>query len=120
MKFKTSICLLVRGSGISHAATFYPIVGVTSDTAATDLFPASRMIEGPGVGFDAAEPHDRLGSLTWVTNAPNGGTGDYFGPTPSPSPRLFFETIDCPPLDFGKKRCFVARLSNLVSFSRLT
>ncbi len=49
------------------------------------------MIEGAGVGFDAADPHNRTSTLTWVTNAPNGGAGDYFSPTPNPSPRLVFD-----------------------------
>jgi hypothetical protein len=74
----------------THAATFYPIAGVTSSTAGTDFFVAANMIEGPGVGFDAAEPHNRTSTLTWVTNAPNGGFGDYFGPTPTPAPVLVF------------------------------
>jgi hypothetical protein len=64
---------------------------VTSDTAGTDFFPAERLIEGPGVGFDAAFPHDQISAQTWVTNAPNGGAGDYFGPTPTPAPRLVFD-----------------------------
>lgn len=49
------------------------------------------MIEGAGVGFDASAPHNRLSALTWVTNAPNGGAGDYFSPTPTPGPRLVFD-----------------------------
>jgi hypothetical protein len=85
------LSLLSLGSGVSHGATFYPIVGVTSDTAGTDFFPAQRLIEGPGVGFDFAEPHGRTSNLTWVTNAPNGGFGDYFNPTPTPAPRLVFD-----------------------------
>ena len=83
--------ILALFSSTAHAASFYPITSVTSDTAGTDFFPAVRLIEGAGVGFDAAEPHNRTSTLTWVTNAPNGGTGDYFGPTPNPSPRLVFD-----------------------------
>lgn len=85
------LSFLVLSSGISLGATFYPIIGVTSDTSVTDFFPAIRLIEGPGIGFDPAAPHNRIGDQTWVTNAPNGGTGDYFGPTPSPAPRLVFD-----------------------------
>jgi hypothetical protein len=73
------------------ADSFFPITGVSSATAATDLFPASRLIEGPGVGFQATEPHNRTSSLTWVTNAPNGGAGDYFEPLPFPAPVLVFD-----------------------------
>lgn len=83
--------MLSLGSGLSFGAVFYPIVGVTSDTAGTDLFPAIRLIEGSGVGFDSAEPHNRTSTLTWVTNAPNGGFGDYFAPTPQVAPRLVFD-----------------------------
>lgn len=86
-----SISALAAACALSSGATFYPIVGVSSDTAGTDFFPAERLIEGPGVGFDAAEPHNRTSGLTWVTNAPNGGTGDYFSPTPTPGPRLVFD-----------------------------
>lgn len=91
MTKSTSLLVFALGSSLSFGATFYPIIGVTSDTSATDFFPADWLIEGPGVGFDAAEPHDRTGNRTWVTNAPNGGVGDYFGPTPTPSPRLVFD-----------------------------
>jgi hypothetical protein len=86
-------------SAFSLGATFYPIVGVTSDTDATDLFPASRMIEGPGVGFDAAAPHNRASTLTWVTNAPNGGAGDYFSPVPGIAPRFVFDLGSPVPLN---------------------
>ncbi|MDA7868653.1 hypothetical protein N9B47_00835 [bacterium] len=88
---KNLIICVSLGCGLASGATFYPIAGVTSDTAGTDFFPANRLIEGAGVGFDAAEPHNRTSTQTWVTNAPNGGSGDYFGPTPTPAPRLVFD-----------------------------
>lgn len=92
MKSLFSTALALGAMAITaSAATFYPIAGVTSDTAATDFFPASRLIEGAGVGFETTEPHNRTSGLTWVTNAPNGGAGDYFGPTPNPAPRLVFD-----------------------------
>lgn len=78
------------GFTTAHAASFYTISGVTSDTAGSDFFAASNLIEGAGVGFDAAAPHNQSGA-TWVTNAPNGGAGDYFGPTPATGPRLVFD-----------------------------
>ena len=65
--------LALLTAGAVQADTFFPITSVTSDTAGTDLFPAVRMIEGPGIGFQAVEPHNRTSGLTWVTNAPNGG-----------------------------------------------
>ena len=86
-----TLAILCLGTGMSLGATFYTINSVTSDTAATDYFPASRLIEGAGVGFDAAEPHNRTSTLTWVTNAPNGGAGDYFNPLPGTSPRFVFD-----------------------------
>jgi hypothetical protein len=82
------------GVARSRADVFYDINGVTSDTAATDHFgltSAENLIEGPGDGFDATSPHDRLSGDTWVTNAPNGTAGNYFNPTPSPAPRLVFD-----------------------------
>lgn len=85
------IALSGIGCGLSLGASFYPIVGVTSDTAGTDYFPAERLIEGPGVGFDTNAPHGRTSNLTWVTNAPNGGIGDYYTPLPDPAPRLVFD-----------------------------
>jgi hypothetical protein len=82
----------------AHADLFYAIASVTSDTAANDFFPAANLVEGAGVGFDAAAPHDRTSTLTWVTAAPNGGNGDYFGPTPTPGPRLVFDLGKTVPL----------------------
>ncbi|MEN8774082.1 MAG: PEP-CTERM sorting domain-containing protein [Akkermansiaceae bacterium] len=87
------------GSCLTNAATFYPISGVTSDTAASDFFPASSLIEGAGVGFDSAEPHNRISGSTWVTNAPNGGSGDYFNPLPGTAPRLVFDLGSPVPLN---------------------
>lgn len=54
------------------AAEFYPISGATASTSATDLWPVSNLIQGPGVGIDAAVPHDKiLGGAdgNWVTDA---------------------------------------------------
>ncbi|RPH77492.1 MAG: choice-of-anchor D domain-containing protein, partial [Planctomycetaceae bacterium] len=78
------------------AAEFYPIVSVTSATegAGADFFPAVNLIQGPGVGFGSGWPHNALGegqAFAWVTNAPNGGAGDYFSPLPTPSPVMVFD-----------------------------
>lgn len=54
------------------AVPFYPISDISSSTAATDLWQVSNLIQGPGIGFDAAEPHDKLlggASGNWVTAA---------------------------------------------------
>ncbi len=72
----------------THAATFHSIDSITSSTAATDLYPVANLIQGPGVGFDAADPHQAItvpaNIQSWVTNAPGGFPSDYFdfGPTP--------------------------------------
>jgi hypothetical protein len=90
-------CILFLGSS-AHSDLFYSIASVSSDTSGTDFYPAARLIEGAGVGFDAAVPHNRTGTLTWVTHAPNGGLGDFFGPTPTPAPRLVFDLGSTVPL----------------------
>jgi hypothetical protein len=64
----------------ASAQNFKPIDSITSSTAATDLWPVSNLILGPGVGFDANPPHDKLlaGPVgNWVTAAPGGFPSDY-------------------------------------------
>ena len=103
MKISSALSVFLAIGSLSHAATFYPITGITSDTSATDLWGASNLIAGAGTGFDASEPHNVLGTTgsgtAWVTNAPNGGTGDYFGPTPNPAPRLVVDLGSTVPLN---------------------
>lgn len=63
------------------AADFHPINSITSSTSGTDLYSVANLIQGPGLGFSATDPHTSIGggsTHTWVTNAPNGGSGDYF------------------------------------------
>jgi hypothetical protein len=72
------VALMTTGPAIS--ATFYTISSVTSSTSGSDLFPAANLIQGPGVGYDAAEPHTQLGAGAthrWVTAAPGGFPSDY-------------------------------------------
>jgi hypothetical protein len=88
MKFLTH-AIAVSGllAFTANAATFYPISSVTSSTSATDLWPASNLIQGPGVGFDAAEPHTQFGSgptHRWVTDAPGGFPSDYIAVAGAP------------------------------------
>ncbi len=71
-----AVILLATVGAVAQAADFYPISGVTSSTNADDYFAVGNLIEGPGVGYDANEPHDRLGA-TWVTAAPGGFPSDY-------------------------------------------
>jgi hypothetical protein len=68
------------------AANFYPISSVTSSTAASDLFPVGNLIQGPGVGIAAAEPHDKIlsdAAGNWVTAA-CGFPCDYIATTGMP------------------------------------
>lgn len=87
----TAAALMTAATSSSRAVDFYPITSVTSSTSAMDFFLVDNLIEGPGLGFDINEPHDRASGLTWVTNAPNGGAGDYFAPLPDPAPVLVFD-----------------------------
>ena len=78
------------------AESFYPISSVTSATepAGSDFYLATNLIQGPGTGFDALWPHDALGfaqPFAWVTDAPNGGAGDYFDPVPAVRPNMVFD-----------------------------
>lgn len=67
--------------GAAHADDFHPISSVSSSTSASDLWPASNLIHGPGTGFAATEPHARTsggsGGL-WVTDDPGGFPSDYY------------------------------------------
>ncbi|MFN0126816.1 MAG: PEP-CTERM sorting domain-containing protein [Verrucomicrobiales bacterium] len=73
-------------AGAAPAATFYNIASVSANTAGTDLWPASNLIQGPGAGFDAAEPHNQLGggdTHRWVTTACSFPC-DYYSTLPAP------------------------------------
>lgn len=69
--------------GQSHADTFYPIDGVTvtyPDDIGGAFWPESNLIQGPGVGFQEDEPHDKIGggaAANWVTTADAGFPADY-------------------------------------------
>ena len=76
----TGVLAAVVGCATANAAAFYPIAGVTASTGGSDLWPASNLIQGPGVGFDAAEPHAKIsgGSAgNWVTADDAGFPSDY-------------------------------------------
>jgi|GEM_PF-605466 len=70
------------------AVDFHPISSISSSTSGTDLYNVSNLVQGAGSGYLATEPHASIGggsTHTWVTNAPNGGSGDYFANgVPSP------------------------------------
>jgi hypothetical protein len=75
------IATLVLVSTSVQSVPFYTIDSISSSTQATDLFPANNLIQGPGAGFDASEPHDKTNSGSfvgnWVTDAPGGFPADY-------------------------------------------
>jgi len=81
MKILLTVCAAAAAIASSAgAAVFYPIVSATSSTGGSDLWPASNLIQGPGAGYDAAEPHGQLGTGSthrWVTDAPGGFPSDY-------------------------------------------
>ena len=80
---KRQLCVLMSAVLLACPALadeFYPVSSVTSSTGGNDLWPASNLIQGPGVGFDAAEPHDKiLGAAdgNWVTADDAGFPADY-------------------------------------------
>lgn len=57
----------------SRALEFFPITSITSSTAVDDFYPVINLISGPGVGFDAAAPHNQIivggPESLWVTAA---------------------------------------------------
>ncbi|MGC6565158.1 MAG: choice-of-anchor D domain-containing protein [Akkermansiaceae bacterium] len=61
--------------------TFHPIATTSANT--NDFYPLENLTPGIGIGFEEAWPHNSIGpgtpaSSTWVTDAPNGGAGDYY------------------------------------------
>ena len=51
--------------------------------------PLTNVIQGAGIGFDAAEPHNRIGGV-WYTDAPGGFPSDYVAVHAGPE-HLWFE-----------------------------
>lgn len=76
------LAIFASASQVS-ADTFYPIdtVSVTyPDDIGGAFWPESNLIQGPGVGYDAEEPHDKIGGgadANWVTTADCGFPADY-------------------------------------------
>ena len=79
---------MVTATGLAMAChVFITPVGVTASTSGSDLWPASNLIQGPGVGFAAAEPHAQTLSCAagyWVTSAPGGFPSDYIAVAGTP------------------------------------
>ncbi|MDE0597129.1 MAG: hypothetical protein OSB65_17955, partial [Roseibacillus sp.] len=72
------LALTLGGFSIVHAANFHPIARIGTNMADGNSGgnPLSNIIQGPGVGFDANEPHAGP-SATWYTDAPGGFPSDY-------------------------------------------
>ena len=73
------LTLTVAGTSLATALNFHTI----TDLDAPNMVdgnpggnPLTNIIEGVGVGFDSAEPHNRLGG-TWYSDAPGGFPSDY-------------------------------------------
>lgn len=77
-RFILSNTLLLASALGAHAATFYAITEVATNMVDGNAGanPVSNIIQGPGVGFDAAEPHDGPSGV-WYTDAPGGFPSDY-------------------------------------------
>ncbi len=81
---KRQLCALamvaiLAGSTVA-ADQFYPISSVSSSTQDSDLWPVSNLIQGPGTGFNADAPYEKLAGGPdglGVTDAPGGYPSDY-------------------------------------------
>ena len=80
---KKQLCALIVAAcvaGTAFADEFYPISSVSSSTGANDLWPASNLIQGPGVGFADTAPYDKISGGSegnWVTADDAGFPADY-------------------------------------------
>ncbi len=69
--------------GAASADNFYNFDSVTvtyPDDVGGAFWPESNLIQGPGIGFDEEEPHDKIGGgqeANWVTTADCGFPADY-------------------------------------------
>jgi hypothetical protein len=73
-----STSLLAASACVANAAVFYGISSFAHNMVGDNPGGDAELASGPGVGFDAASPHDKLGGLdNWYTNAPGGFPSDY-------------------------------------------
>ena len=73
-----STSLLVASACVANAAVFLPISAFGHNMVSANPGGDPEMIGGPGTGFDAAEPHSKLGGGdNWYTDAPGGFPSDY-------------------------------------------
>lgn len=69
---------LVAATAVTPALDFLAINDIATPNMVdgSPSFPLSNVIQGPGFGFDVAEPHNNIGSV-WYTDAPGGFPSDY-------------------------------------------
>ena len=81
-----AIMAVMVGTHFASADKFYPYPGPDSvtvtypDDIGGAFWPESNLIQGPGIGFDTEEPHDKIGGgaeANWVTTADCGFPADY-------------------------------------------
>ena len=80
IRFTFSAFMVASLWGSLHAAEFITPVSVEASTDATDLWPASNLIQGPGVGFNADAPYEKISGGAegnWVTADDAGFPSDY-------------------------------------------
>ena len=75
--------LLLASALGAQAASFYTVADVATNMVDGNpgANPVSNIIQGPGAGFGAAEPHD-VPSGVWYTNDPGGFPSDYISAHP--------------------------------------
>ena len=76
----TAVCLTLLIAMPAFAENFHDVTLTSVSTSANDLWPGSNLVQGPGVGYDAAEPHDKLiggADGNWVTADDGGFPADY-------------------------------------------
>lgn len=81
---RLSVLVAIATPWSANAATFHTITDVAAPNmieGAPGTNPLTNVIEGSGIGYDAAEPHDRLGG-TYYTDAPGGFPSDYIESNP--------------------------------------
>lgn len=78
-------------AGGAQGATFLTVAGIGSNMVDGNPGgnPLSNIIQGAGIGFDAAEPHNRIGGV-WYTDAPGGFPSDYINVRTGPE-HLWFD-----------------------------
>ena len=73
-----STSLLAASACVANAAVFLPISAFGYNMVGANPGGDPELAGGPGVGFDAAEPHSKLGGAdNWYTDAPGGFPSDY-------------------------------------------